>query len=86
MLDRARHGLVLINCGRAGVIHAVDLYRALRAGRLGFYGADVFWHEPVSPWNRFCRLANVLITPHMAESVPDEPDFLELIIQQLRSF
>jgi len=68
LLDGARRGLALINCGRAAIINEEDLYQALRAGRIGFYGADVFWREPAAPWNRFSRLPNVLITPHMAES------------------
>jgi lactate dehydrogenase-like 2-hydroxyacid dehydrogenase len=84
-LEGAKDGITLINCGRAAVINEEDLYQALRAGRIGFYGADVFWREPAHPWNRFSRLPNVLITPHMAESVPEQPDLLAKIIDQIHT-
>lgn len=86
ILKGAKPGLALINCGRAGVISESDLYHALRAGQIGFYGADVFWHEPAAPWNRFSRLPNVLITPHMAESVPGQPDLFAKVIEQIDIF
>lgn len=86
ILEGAKPGLVLINCGRAGVINEDELYQALRAGRIGFYGADVFWREPAAPWNRFSRLPNVLITPHMAESVPGQVDVFAKIVEEIRTF
>lgn len=86
VLEGAKRGLALINCGRAAVINEDDLYQALRAGRIGFYGADVFWREPAAPWNRFSRLPNVSITPHMAESVPGQVDVFARIVEEIRTF
>ena len=70
ILSQCRPGLVLINCGRAAVADEESVYQGLKNGRLGFYATDVFWREPINIFNRFLRLKNCLVTPHMAESLP----------------
>jgi phosphoglycerate dehydrogenase-like enzyme len=71
VLARARPNLVLINCGRAAVVDEDALYAALKRRSIAFYAADVFWREPMPYFDRFRRLDNCLITPHMAESLPE---------------
>ena len=82
---RARPGLVLVNCGRAGVIERRSLERWLRFDRSAYYGADVFWQEPMPFWDRMRFRRNVFITPHMAESVYAENDVDGRMIHQLQS-
>jgi len=67
----AQPHLILINCGRAAVINKAALSHALRSQQIGFYGADVFWREPMPLWDRFRVMRNVCITPHLSESVID---------------
>ena len=67
----AQSHLVLINCGRAAVINKAALSTALRSQQIAFYGADVFWREPMPLWDRFRVMRNVCITPHLSESVTD---------------
>ena len=67
----AQPHLVLINCGRAAVINKAALSHALRSQQIGFYGADVFWRDPMPLWDRFRVMRNVCITPHLSESVID---------------
>ena len=67
----AQPHLVLINCGRAAVINKTALSHALRAQQIAFYGADVFWREPMPLWDQFRVMRNVCITPHLSESVTD---------------
>ncbi|MEE3201789.1 MAG: NAD(P)-dependent oxidoreductase [Acidobacteriota bacterium] len=67
----AQPHLVLINCGRAAVINKAALSHALRAQQIAFYGADVFWREPMPLWDQFRVMRNVCITPHLSESVTD---------------
>jgi lactate dehydrogenase-like 2-hydroxyacid dehydrogenase len=67
----AQPHLVLINCGRAAVINKAALSAALRAQQIAFYGADVFWREPMPLWDPFRVMRNVCITPHLSESVTD---------------
>lgn len=70
VLEKAKPNLVLVNCGRAAVIDEDALFRILRRNEIAFYATDVFWREPISFFDRFRRLDNCLITPHMAESLP----------------
>ena len=70
-LSLAQPHLVLINCGRAAVIDKSALSRALTKQRIAFYGADVFWREPVPLWDRFRFRRNACVTPHFSESVAD---------------
>jgi D-3-phosphoglycerate dehydrogenase len=68
-LERAR-AVILVNTSRGAVVDREALLAALEAGRLAFYGADVFWEEPPrreDPWTeRFLKRKDVLITPHAA--------------------
>jgi len=41
------------------------LYEALAQGRIAGAGLDVFTEEPVDSSNRFLKLDNVVVTPHI---------------------
>jgi lactate dehydrogenase-like 2-hydroxyacid dehydrogenase len=86
-LRACRRGLILINCGRAAVIDPTALGEAISDGRIGFYGADVFWREPMPFWTRFRFSGACVITPHMAESLPHRKfDLSERAIAAIQRF
>jgi phosphoglycerate dehydrogenase-like enzyme len=71
LLDRRRIGLmkpgaVLVNTARGGLVDESALADALRAGRLGAAGLDVFAEEPVDVANPLLALDNVVAAPHTA--------------------
>jgi len=82
-LALAKPHLVLVNCGRAAVVDKPALERALGERRIGFYGADVFWREPMPLWDRFRFLSNVFVTPHLSESVTDAPSHERAVARAL---
>jgi phosphoglycerate dehydrogenase-like enzyme len=87
VLATCQPGLVLVNCGRAAVVDQSALAAALSAGRIGFYGADVFWREPMPLLTRFRLFKSCFLTPHMAESLPNRRfDLFGRAIDSIRTF
>jgi D-3-phosphoglycerate dehydrogenase / 2-oxoglutarate reductase len=72
-------GCILVNTSRAGLVDRTALLGALDSGKVGFFGADVGWEEPLAmdvPENAaLVGRSNVSITPHMGwYSVESEKD------------
>ncbi len=65
-LGLMKHGSLIINTARGGIINEHALYDALVSGRLAGAGLDVFEQEPTPPDNPLLSLENVVSSPHMA--------------------
>lgn len=64
-----KDGAVFINMARGAVIDESAAAQAVKSGRLGGLGIDVYSVEPMSenhPYNEIMHMDNVLLTPHMA--------------------
>ena len=59
-------GSYLINASRGPVVNEAALIRLLAEGHLAGAGLDVFDPEPPEPDNPLLRMANVVVTPHIA--------------------
>jgi len=64
---------VLINCARGPVVDQAALVAALEQGRLRAAVLDVFETEPLPADSPLWRLPNVVVTPHVSDSVADWP-------------
>jgi D-3-phosphoglycerate dehydrogenase len=63
-LDRLRPGTILVNCGRGGLLDLDAALAALRSGRLGGVGLDVYEPEPPQHHPLFDH-PDVVLTPHL---------------------
>ncbi len=73
-LDRLKDTAYLINLGRGGLIDSDALLAALREGRLGGAGLDVFETEPLPADSPLWAAPNLLITPHATPALPDRTE------------
>jgi len=60
----------LINIGRGVIVDLADLTAALQAGEIAGAGLDVFETEPLPAEHPLWRMANVILTPHVAGFSP----------------
>ncbi len=67
-LSKIKHGSLLINTARGGIIDEAALIEAMQAGRVGGAAIDVFADEPVdkNTGSQFSDIPNLLLTPHIA--------------------
>ncbi len=77
----------LVNVGRGEVIDQGALVDALRSGRLGGAGLDVFEREPLEADSPLWEMENTILTPHMSGSFKGYvAAACELFAENLRRF
>ncbi len=67
-------GAFVVNIGRGGQIDEAALVEALRSGRLGGAGLDVFAEEPLPADSPLWTTPRLMITPHVAGDFPGYTD------------
>lgn len=65
-----KDGALVVNCSRGGIIDEDALYNALKSGKLGGAGLDVYQTEPPSE-SPLRELQNVVLTPHIGASTEE---------------
>ena len=63
-----KRGAYLVNTSRGALVDEQALIAALREGRLGGAGLDVFAVEPPDPSNPLLKMDNTLLSPHVSSN------------------
>src|SRR3954462_14930070 len=69
-LAKVKPHLVLVNAARGGIVDEHALYVAIKEGRVGAAGLDVFANEPCTDSPLF-EFENVVATPHLGASTDE---------------
>jgi D-3-phosphoglycerate dehydrogenase len=72
-LAKVKPGVIIVNDARGGLIDEQALADAVREGRVGGAGIDVFATEPTTSSPLF-ELPNVVVTPHLGASTSEAQD------------
>jgi D-3-phosphoglycerate dehydrogenase len=72
-LERCKDGVIIVNVSRGGVLDEDALARALKSGKVGGAGLDVFEEEPLTS-SPLLDLDNVVLTPHIAGQTAEAQD------------
>jgi phosphoglycerate dehydrogenase-like enzyme len=77
----------LVDVSRGGVVNQVALISALRERKIAGAGLDVFPEEPLPADSPLWKMANVIITPHIAGITPHyDQRAVELFTQNLHRY
>ncbi|MBN9252649.1 MAG: phosphoglycerate dehydrogenase, partial [Mesorhizobium sp.] len=76
-ISKMKDGVRIINCARGGLIVEADLVAALKSGKVGGAGIDVFEVEPATESPLF-GLENVVCTPHLGASTEEAQENVAL--------
>ena len=84
-IAKMKKDAIFVNAARGGVVDEAALCDAIKAGKLGGLGADVYTQEPFgeeSPYYEVKDYDNVCLTPHMAWGAKEtrERCFSEMIL------
>ncbi|MBF0161553.1 MAG: phosphoglycerate dehydrogenase [Magnetococcales bacterium] len=81
-----KHGVIVVNCARGGIVEESALYEALKSGRVFAAGLDVFEEEPAVN-NPLFELENVVCTPHLgASTVEAQENVAVQIAEQIADY
>ncbi len=71
---KMKKGVRIFNCARGGIIEEAALIAAVKAGKVGAAGLDVYEDEPLAADSELRKFPNVTLTPHLGASTAEAQD------------
>ena len=85
-IAKMKDGVRIINCARGGLVVEADLAAAIKSGKVGGAGFDVFETEPAIDSPLF-GLENVVCTPHLGASTEEAQENVAIqVAEQMSDF
>jgi D-3-phosphoglycerate dehydrogenase len=78
---KMKKGVILINCARGGIINEMDLYDAVKGGKVAGAALDVFEKEP-AVGHPLLELESVISTPHLGAATEEAQENVAIAIAQ----
>ena len=82
--------VIIVNEARGAVVNERDICEAIKEGKIGGYGCDVYSTEPFGkdhPYNEIMNCDNVILTPHAAWGAYEARErCLNIIVDNIKSF
>jgi D-3-phosphoglycerate dehydrogenase / 2-oxoglutarate reductase len=75
-IQQMRDGAILVNTARGAIVDEAAMIAALKSGKLGAAGLDVFEVEPMPAQHPLYELDNVTLSAHSAFRTPEASDNL----------
>lgn len=75
-IEQMRDGVLFINTARGAVVDEDAMIEALRSGKIGHAGLDVYTTEPMPAGHPLSKLDNVTLSAHSAFRTPEASDSL----------
>ncbi|TXD48454.1 D-2-hydroxyacid dehydrogenase [Polaribacter sp. IC073] len=72
-IEKMKDGVGIINTARGGILHEVDLVKAIESGKVQFAGLDVFETEP-TPAVQLLMNPEISLTPHIGAGTKEAQD------------
>jgi len=86
-INKMKHGVMIINNSRGGLIVEQDLAQALETGQVAGAALDVVSTEPIRHDNPLLGAKNCIITPHISWAPKESRQrLLDIAIDNLRHF
>lgn len=80
-IEKMKDGVGIINTARGGILHEVDLVKAIESGKVQFAGLDVFETEP-TPAVQLLMNPEISLTPHIGAATKEAQDRIGLELAQ----
>jgi D-3-phosphoglycerate dehydrogenase len=80
-IEQMKPGVIIINCARGGLVNEDDLAAALKSGKVGGAGIDVFTNEPAKESVLF-GAPNIVCTPHLGASTGEAQENVAIQIAE----
>lgn len=85
-LNLMKKSAYLVNVARAALVDRESLFKALSTAQIRGAAFDVFWEEPAEPNDKFLKLDNFLLTPHIAGwTVESVEETVRLIVKNIQN-